>query len=579
MCSTVGGVYQYTRDLLQLEAVTSVPLVEGVSVEGVLPFPIWDHYLRSHLDRDYADFLRRGIRWGFKIGFDCSHKLRPPKRNYESSADNPGHAQRYIEGEVAARRLRRVPSNAQVHWSPIGLVPKNHQPGKFRLIIDLSSPMGASINDGICSDLTSLTYPGVEDAIALITSAGRGALMAKLDLTAAYRHVPVHPDDQALLAIRWGGARYLDTALPFGLCSAPKIFTAMADGLSWCMLCEGVSHFLHYLDDFFFCSPPQSSRCGQSLQVAIRLCEDLGFPVAPDKVVLPATTLTFLGIELDSVKLEMRLPQEKLERLKGSLGKWLRMDSATKRQLQSIIGKLSDAATVVRPGRTFLRSLINTSKIPKKQDHKVRLNCDCKADLHWWHSFIQHWNGVALFPDRPQIDSVTADASGSWGCGAMLKGGASWFQFQWPSDWTDVNIATKELFPLVVAAAIWGVRWKGGSVLFRSDNQAVVAALSSYSARDPPLTHLLRCLFFIEAYFDFEHTVAHVPGIDNGAADALSRDNMTKFFSFLPQANPSPSPIPPPLVEMLSERSLLWTSPRWRGLLENSLQAVSQQGP
>ena len=131
MCSTVGGVYQYTRDLLQLEAVTSVPLVEGVSVEGVLPFPIWDHYLRSHPDRDYADFLRRGIQWGLKIGFDCSHKLRPPKRNYESSTDNPGHAQRYIEGEVAAMRLRRVPSNAQMHWSPIGLVPKNHQPGKF----------------------------------------------------------------------------------------------------------------------------------------------------------------------------------------------------------------------------------------------------------------------------------------------------------------------------------------------------------------------------------------------------------------------------------------------------------------
>ena len=196
--------------------------------------------------------------------------------------------------------------------------------------------------------------------------------------------------------------------------------------------------------------------------------------------------LTFLAIELDSAKLDMRLPQEKLKRLKGYLGKWLNIDSTTKRRLQSIIGKLSDAAIVVCPGKTFLRSLINTSKIPKKQDHKVRLNCDCKADLYWWHSFIQYWNGVALFPGRPQIDSVTADASGSWGCGALLERGASWFQFQWPSDWVDVNIATKELFPLVVTAAIWGMRWKGRSVLFRSDNQAVVAAFSAYSAGDPP---------------------------------------------------------------------------------------------
>ena len=138
------------------------------------------------------------------------------------------------------------------------MVPKDHQPGKFRLIIDLSAPVGGSVNEAINSNLTSLTYPRVEDAVRLIKSAGPGAFMAKLDLKAAYRHVPVHPDDQSLLAIRWGGTTYLDTALLFGLCSAPKLFTAMADGLAWCMVCERISHFLHYLDDFFFCPPLQA---------------------------------------------------------------------------------------------------------------------------------------------------------------------------------------------------------------------------------------------------------------------------------------------------------------------------------
>ena len=143
--------------------------------------------------------------------------------------------------------------------------------------------------------------------------------MAKLDLKAAYRHVPVHPDDQSLLAIRWGSTTYLDTALLFGLCSAPKLFTAMANGHAWCMVCEGISHFLHYLDDFFFCPPRQARDCGQSLSVAVKLCQELGFPVAPDKVVGPSTTLTFLGIELDSVSMVMRLSKPKLERLKASL--------------------------------------------------------------------------------------------------------------------------------------------------------------------------------------------------------------------------------------------------------------------
>ena len=106
------------------------------------------------------------------------------------------------------------------------------------------------------------------------------ALMATLDLKAAY--VLVHPKNQSLLTISWGGTTYLNTALPFSLCSAPKLVTAIFDGLAWCMVCKGISHFLQHLDDFFLCPPRQAWNCGQSLSVAVKLCQDLGFPVVPD---------------------------------------------------------------------------------------------------------------------------------------------------------------------------------------------------------------------------------------------------------------------------------------------------------
>ena len=109
-----------------------------------------------------------------------------------------------------------------------------------------------------------------------------------------------------------------------------------------------------------------------------------------------------------------------------------------------------------------------------------------------------------------------------------------------------------------------------------SDNQAVVAALSLYS-RDPPLVHLLRSLFFIKAHFDFEHKVVHIPGEENGIADALSRNDMSSFSSLLPQAALLPSAIPQLLIELLSDQSLLWTSPCWRGLLRSSLLEALQQ--
>jgi hypothetical protein len=57
--------------------------------------------------------------------------------------------------------------------------------------------------------------------------------MAKIDIKSAYRTIPVHPDDRALLGMVWNGQLFIDTTLPFGLRSAPIIFTAVADAAEW----------------------------------------------------------------------------------------------------------------------------------------------------------------------------------------------------------------------------------------------------------------------------------------------------------------------------------------------------------
>jgi len=83
---------------------------------------------------------------------------------------------------------------------------------------------------------------------------------------------------------------------------------------------------------------------------------------------------------------------------------------------------------------------------------------------------------------------------GSWGREAYW--GPEWFQLKWDENSSTDNTATKELIPIVVAAAIWGRKWKGKSVQARSDNQAVVATVNNRTSRDPAIMHLLRCLFF-----------------------------------------------------------------------------------
>ena len=148
----------------------------------------------------------------------------------------------------------------------------------------------------------------------------------------------------------------------------------------------------------------------------------------------PSTSLVFLGIVIDSVAGELRLPLEKLNRLRLLIQEWLGKKSCKKRELLSVAGQLQHAATVVRPGRTFLRRLFDLSATVTKPDHHIRLNAGVRSDLAWWHEFVVQWNGISLLTVLGEVSPsvvLTSDASGSWGCGAYWS--TKWFQFAWAS--------------------------------------------------------------------------------------------------------------------------------------------------
>ena len=207
------------------------------------------------------------------------------------------------------------PAGSHVQVSPVGLVPKPHSE-KFRMIVDLSSPKGLSVNDGIDENLCSLQYASVDNAVDGIRQLGRGAQLVKMDLQNAYRLIPVHPYDQHLLAIRWNDQVYIDRNLPFGLRSAPKLFTTFADVVAWAIHCCGVRYILHYLDDFLIMGAPISSEATIAASKAMEFFSATGIPVADHKTEGPATSLTFLGVLIDTDRFQLRLPEDKLLRLR-----------------------------------------------------------------------------------------------------------------------------------------------------------------------------------------------------------------------------------------------------------------------
>ena len=172
-----------------------------------------------------------------------------------------------------------VAATAPLHTSRFGVIPKGHQSGKWRLIVNLSAPKWASVNDGIRPELCSLHSASVDDAAEVVLRLGQGCVMAKLDIKSVYCIVPVHPDDRPLLGMRWNDGLFLDTALPFGLRSAPKLFNAVADALARIFGRASGSMPLHYLDDFLFLGPPTSRECGAALQTALDRCAELGVPI------------------------------------------------------------------------------------------------------------------------------------------------------------------------------------------------------------------------------------------------------------------------------------------------------------
>ena len=546
-----------------------------------LQIEAWRQALTHHPDPAFQRYIIEGLSEGFHIGFDRRQPLQSARKNMPSAVQHHTVVSEYVANEKALGHFHGPMPKPQpnIHINRFGVIPKGHTLGKWRLITDLSFPPERSVNDGIDPALCSLSYVSVDTVAAAAAAFGPGALMAKVDIESAYRLIPVHPDDHCLLGVEWEDRVYYDTKLPFGLRSAPKIFNAVADGLEWCIRQRGVQCIFHYLDDYIVLGPPGSSRCEHDLNVLREVCRELGVPLALHKCEGPATRLTFLGIEIDTARGLLRLPAEKLERLRTLLQEWGDRKVCMRKELESLIGILNHACKVVRPGRSFLRRMIDLltttrGSAARQPHHRIRLNREFRADLAWWRTFAAVWNGVGLVPNVPTLadPEFASDASGAWGCGAWWQ--HRWFQLQWDEQAAQLPIVIKEMLLIVIAAAMWGRKWQGHLVTCHCDNQAVVAVLASRTSRLQHLMHLLRCLYFFEAYHGFQLKCIHIAGLKNDIADDLSRNNLSSYFSKVPEASPLPGVLPPSLMALLLSPQLDWVSPNWTQLFSSIISTV-----
>ena len=185
---------------------------------------------------------------------------------------------------------------------------------------------------------------------------------------------------------------------------------------------------VHVIDDFLFLAE-SSAKCAADTNAFIKLCEQ--------------TTLPFLGIILDTLRLEARLPEDKLTKCKSLLREFLSRQKVMLKKLQSLTGVLNFACFVIVPGRAFLRRLIDLIIGVTRPHRHIRLTQQVKLDLRVWQICFLNFNGRAFFLDDDfhagDCLQLYTDAPGSIEYGTVY--GKECFFGSWPSSWYSLNIS------------------------------------------------------------------------------------------------------------------------------------------
>jgi hypothetical protein len=268
------------------------------------------------------------------------------------------------------------------------------------------------------------------------------------------------------------------------------------------------------------------------------LLTDLGLVESLEKAEAPTTTITYLGFEFDSNAMEMRVPAEKLEEIKSEIRKWLRRKTISKKELQSLLGKLFWVAKVVKHSRVFLgRMLEQLRAMSRMQDNrKVKLLNDTRKDILWWCNFLEHYNGIEIITvedpirlsyhqllDTPHDIAICAGD-------ATPVGGGAWHGYEY---WcgplpeallsNSVPIHVKEFWILIVSAKLWGGSWTGRPVVLYCDNDAVFEVIWKKKPRDSMMLSLLQEFLYVVVTIKFYPVVRKISSADNHLADHISR--------------------------------------------------------
>ena len=226
-----------------------------------------------------------------------------------------------LQNEVKLGRILDLFKNMPISTlqiSPIGLIPKPD--GNWRLNANLSHPPSKGINSYIDPEFCKVNYSSLDSILEMIYNCGKSAELANIDIKPAFKPLIVNPADFDLLGIKFDNMYYIDKCLPMGCSVSCNLFEKVSSFVQWVVETRcGLHSIDHYLDDFILVGKIISNDSSTLMNTFMDVCDELGIPIAENKTVGPSKIITFLGFIIDKVLLMVRIPEEKLKKIRNLL--------------------------------------------------------------------------------------------------------------------------------------------------------------------------------------------------------------------------------------------------------------------
>ena len=455
----------------------------------------------------------------FNHPFDSATSLQSRTREFEGCSKT---LQYYLEiGSVVPLSNQ---SETDGVWSTFFPVAKKGT-GKLRGCIDLRT-----INPYLLYQ-----HFKMEGTHTLASMLRRRDYMTKIDLSDFYMHLPIAEHDRKYFRFMFNGIKYECTGMPFGLAPAPRIATKFLQPVIKYLRRKGVRCTV-YIDDIIILARSKVQSLKHT-QLAVDLLHSLGFGIHPDKLQAePRQSVEFLGLQVNSVKMQFRVPQSKIRDLRRQIRLAIAQSERgilTVRRFASLIGKINFLRGAVSAAPLHIWPLLQLHAAAFKRttdsewDKHMVLSPRVLQELTWWQDEIQLWNGKSVIPAKHQF-ILTTDAS-HWGWGGWWKqvglrpkqsdearGFFSPRESRNSSNWREM---TAVLLSLKSCASMMSQK----VVLIETDNISTKAYINHMGGGTIMLSSIAREIWHIAHRHGLHLIAVHRPGKLNERADKLSR--------------------------------------------------------